>query len=206
MNAFDSLRHIDQPATPSRSFTEHLRTQVAAALSPTIDLPERNPMTTTPTTADPTADTTARLVPYLAIAGAARAIDWYAEVFGARETVRYTGDDGLIGHAQLDIGGAEVMLSDEYPDFDAIAPTTLGGTAVTLNLNVTDVDDVWSKAVAGGADGRRPPTDQPYGDRSCTFVDPFGHRWMVQTTIGHPTTAEIDDAMEGFTVTEADEG
>jgi PhnB protein len=211
MNAFESLRHVDRPVDPSRAFTEHLRAELTAVLSPTIDLPERNISMNDPTDPsnvaanDPPADaatSSATLVPYLAIAGAAQAIEWYSEVLGARETVRYTGDDGLIGHAQLSIGGAAIMLSDEYPDYDAVAPTTLGGTAVTMNLNVNDVDEVWRRAIARGADGRRPPADQPYGDRSCTFVDPFGHRWMVQTTISNPTIAEIGDAMDGFTVTE----
>ncbi len=66
--------------------------------------------------------------------------------------------------------------------------------------NVDDVDAVWARAIEHGADGERPPTDQPYGERSCTFRDPSGHRWSVQTTIATPTPDEIAEAMEGYTV------
>jgi PhnB protein len=92
------------------------------------------------------------------------------------------------------------MLSDEYPDFDAVSPRTLGGTPVALHLVVPDVDATWVVAIEHGAVGRRPPEDQPYGDRAATFIDPFGHRWMVSTPIGTPTAREIDDASDGFTV------
>lgn len=203
MSAFESLRQPDRAVDPDRRFAEQLRARIAAELAPTIELPERNTdmnTITTDTSTDVAAASAATLVPYLAIAGADRAIAWYADVFGARETTRYVADDGRIGHAEVEIGGARIMLSDEYPDFDAVAPTSVGATSVTMNLNVSDVDAVWAKAVDGGADGKRPPEDQPYGERSCTFVDPFGHRWMVQTTVAHPSPAEVDDAMEGFTV------
>ena len=103
----------------------------------------------------------------------------------------------------LRIGGAELFLSDEYPDYDAVSPTTLGGTTVSLHLVVPDVDAVYERAVAQGARGDRPPADQPYGDRSSTIVDPFGHRWMISTPIANPTAAEINDAMSNFTVTRA---
>jgi PhnB protein len=144
------------------------------------------------------------LVPYIAVRGAAAAIDWYRRVFGAREEVRYTGDDGSIGHAQLTIGGAALMLSDEYLEYGAASPEHLGGSSVALHLDVPDVDAVFARAVAAGATVRREPADQPYGERSCQFVDPWGHRWMVQTTVATPTVDEINASMDGFTVTVPD--
>lgn len=202
MSAFDSLRHDHRAATPDPRFVRQLRAQLAAAITPEaltqIDLPERTPaMTTTET-----ATRAITITPYIAVSDAARAIAWYAEVLGARETVRYTDDsDGRIGHAELDIGGAMLMLSDEYPDFEALAPTTIGGTPAALHVVVPDVDAVWDRAIAAGAEGRRPPEDQPYGERMSTFVDPFGHRWLVATRIAEPTVTEVDAGSTGFTVT-----
>ena len=147
-----------------------------------------------------TATATASLVPYVCVSDSAAAIDWYVAVFDAVETVRYVGDDGRIGHAEVSIGSARLMLSDEYPEIGVVGPQTLGGTPLTLNLNVDDVDAVWARAIEHGADGERPPTDQPYGERSCTFRDPSGHRWSVQTTISRPTPDEIAEAMAGYTV------
>ena len=69
---------------------------------------------------------------------------------------------------------------------------------------VPDVDAVFARAVAAGADVQREPTDQPYGYRAAAFFDPWGHRWMVSSAIGEPTVEEIDAAMDGFTVTEPD--
>ena len=162
-----------------------------------------------PTTTDIAADAalptgTHRLTPYIAVTDGGRAIEWYIDVFGAREVVRYVADDDRVGHAELDLGGARLYLSDEYPDHGVTSPATLGGTPVGLHVTVPDVDAVWTHAIAAGAQGQRPPEDQPYGERSSTFVDPFGHRWMVQTTIATPSRDEIETAMEGFRIIEPD--
>lgn len=216
MTAFDALRAPPaRPGEPDRRFVDRLRAELTTALAPTttrtVILPERSPaMPTTiipDTDIDGTDDGTGggtALVPYLAVRGAAAAIDWYRAVFAAREVVRYTADDGTVGHAEIVIGTARLMLSDEYLEFGAASPHHLGGTSIALNLNVPDVDAVFERAVASGATVRLEPADQPYGERSCQFVDPWGHRWMVQTTIGHPSIGEINETMEGFTATAGD--
>ncbi|MGH9133661.1 MAG: VOC family protein [Ilumatobacteraceae bacterium] len=213
MNAFEQLRHTatGEPIAPDAAFAARLRARVAEALRPSaadvpvIDLPERSTAMTTiePATEASSAPTApAAVVPYLCCRDAAAAIDWYGEVFGAVETIRYLADDGRVGHAEVTIGGARLMLSDEYPEIDVVSPTTLGGTPFSLNLDVADVDAVWAAAIDHGASGERPPADQPYGARSCTFRDPSGHRWSVQTRIGAPTPQEIEEAMEGYTLIE----
>jgi len=199
VSAFDSLRHEDRPTQPDRRFAAHLRTRLTDALVATVELPERNRHMTDSVV------TTGALHPYITVGDAAAAIDWYTEVFDAHETVRYVGDDGRIGHGEIEIGGAKLMLSDEYPDFGAVSPGTVGGTPVKLYVEVPDVDAVWELALTNGADGQRPPADQAYGRRACAFADPFGHRWMVQTVTADPSTAEIEDGLGGdFTVVTAD--
>ena len=121
------------------------------------------------------------LSPYLTVNGAAAAIDFYRAAFGARELFRLTGPDGRIGHAELRIGDATVMLSDEWPDFGALSPPSIGGSPVKLHLYVDDCDAVVARAVAAGATLMRPVTDQFYGDRSGMIADPFGHSWFVAT-------------------------
>ncbi len=212
---FDQLRIDDTAVAPPTRFAAALRARVAAALEatalPVIDLPQpersttMSDTTTTPAPGSTTEPAAGRSVitPYICVTPATEAIDWYVSALGAVEVERYVGDDGRVGHAMLHIGGAELFLSDEYPDYDAVSPTTLGGTTVSLHLVVPDVDAVYERAVAQGARGDRPPADQPYGDRSSTIVDPFGHRWMISTPIANPTVAEINDAMSNFTVTRA---
>ena len=136
-----------------------------------------------PSTVKPIPDGFHGATPYLCCRDAARAIEFYTRAFGATEVMRLAEPGGRIGHAEFRIGEAIVMLSDEYPDFGAVSPQSLGGSAVTIHLYVPDVDALVSRAKAAGATVSRPPTDEFYGDRSATLVDPYGHRWMFATHI-----------------------
>jgi predicted enzyme related to lactoylglutathione lyase len=89
--------------------------------------------------------------------------------------------DGTIGHAELELGDAVLMLaeqSDLWPDVPVRAPDNPATFSHTLHLQVDDVDGTTARARAAGAAVERPPTDQPYG-RGSVIVDPFGHRWML---------------------------
>ena len=200
MSAFDALRHEDRAVRPDARFATHLRNRLTDALVAPVTLPERTRTMTDSTESaavTTTTTTTGALHPYITVGDAVGAIDWYTAVFDARETMRYVGDDGRIGHGELEIGGAKLMLSDEYPDFGAVSPATVGGTPVKLYVEVPDVDDVWDRALSNGADGQRPPEDQAYGRRACAFADPFGHQWMVQTVTAAPSTEEIEEGLGG---------
>ncbi len=205
-DVFEQLRPVADPAPPDPGFVARLRARVAAALDapaadlPTIDLPER---TTTMTDIATAPAATATMTPYICVAAGTEALTWYRDVFGAVETIRYTADDGRIGHAEITIGGAVVMLSDEYPELGVVAPPTLGGTATTLHLSVPDVDAVYALAVANGGRVAGEPKHEAYGARSFSMLDPFGHRWMVQTPEGAPTIEEVAAASPGFTITTA---
>lgn len=198
---FDQLAAASTPTEPDAGFRRRLRADLVAALAPEIALPERSTdMTETDDNrGDPAADPAGGrgLVPYLTVDDASAAIDWYRTVFGAVELHRFVDPDGKVGHCELVIGGSSLMLADEYPDYQAVSPRRVGGTPVKLNLNVADVDAVFARAVEHGATARREPADQPYGERAAAFADPFGHEWMVQTTVSAPSTAEIEEAMGG---------
>jgi PhnB protein len=131
----------------------------------------------------PVPDNYPRLVPSLAVNGAAAAIDFYCQVFGAVERVRMQAPDGRIGHAELLFGDSVLMLADEFPEVGNLSPESVGGTPVTLLTYVEDVDAVFQRALDAGAKQLRPVQDQFYGDRSGGFQDPFGHRWFVATHI-----------------------
>ena len=120
-------------------------------------------------------------IPYLCVKGAAEAIEFYKKAFGAKELMRMGQPDGLIGHAEMKIGNAVIMLADEFPNMGVLSPQTLGGTPVTIHLYVEDVDEVAKQAVAAGARVLRPIEDQFYGDRGGKLEDPFGHAWWIAT-------------------------
>jgi PhnB protein len=123
------------------------------------------------------------VTPYLTIKGAAKAIDFYKSIFGASERMRMEAPHGMIGHAELTIGDAVIMLSDEWPDMDCKGPEALGGSPVSLHIYVDDVDATADRAVAAGATLKRPPKDEFWGDRMGTIVDPFGHVWLISTHV-----------------------
>lgn len=189
---FEALSSPIEAQAPRPAFARDLRARVVEALGldpmdavPTVDLPERSrPMTTATSPARPaTAETSAIAVPYLTVSGAAAALDWYAEAFGAVEHLRVVGDDGRIGHAEITIDGARIMISDEYPEHEVRSPRSLRGSASMVHLTVADVDGAFARAVAAGATSAGDPADQPHGNRHGTLVDPFGHRWMLSQVI-----------------------
>ena len=131
------------------------------------------------------------VTPYLIITNAAKAIEFYKEVFGATELTRLTTPDGKVGHAEIKIGDSCIMLADECPAWDARSPETIGGSPVTVLLYVEDVDTVVSRAVAAGAKLSKPVEDCFYGDRSGLLTDPFGHKWYVATHIEDVSPEEM---------------
>ena len=129
---------------------------------------------------------------YLRVRDAAKAIDYYQQVFSARVRLRLDEKGtGRIGHAELEIGPGLIMLADEYPEHGIVGPQSLGGTSVSIHLHVDDADAILAKAVAAGGTLLRPATDMFYGERSGTVRDPFGHEWLVGHSIEQVSGAEM---------------
>ena len=128
---------------------------------------------------------------YLSVKGAARAIEFYKQAFGATEIMRMHGPGENIGHAEIRIGNTAIMLADEFPQYGAISPETLGGSPIRIHLQVDDVDAVGARAVAAGAKVVQPIQDQFYGERSGQFSDPFGYTWMIATRKEELTAEEV---------------
>ncbi len=131
--------------------------------------------------ANPSPENRQEATPYLCCKGAAGAIEFYKKAFGASEEQRIVQPDGRVGHAEIRIGGALLMLADEFPEIDFRSPQSLGGSAVMIHLYVAEVDALFSRALGAGAKVKRPIEDQPYGDRDCQLTDPFGHVWILAT-------------------------
>jgi len=123
--------------------------------------------------------------PYLVVKGAAKAIEYYKKVFGAKEVVRMDQPDGKVGHAELQIGDSRIMLAEENPSMGQghVSASGIGASPVSLYLYIPDVDRVIERAVDEGAKVLKPVQDQFYGDRTGFIQDPFGHLWGVATHI-----------------------
>ncbi len=127
---------------------------------------------------------------YLIVNHAAKAIDFYKKVFGAKEQMRME-HGGKVTHAELKFGDSKIMLGDACPEMNACSPDAIGGTPVGIHIYVKDVDAVVKSAVAAGAKLEREVVDMFYGDRSGSVVDPFGHRWFVATHVEDVTAAQM---------------
>jgi PhnB protein len=136
------------------------------------------------------------VTPYLSVRDAAAAIEFYKKAFGATEVTRLIQPDGRVGHAEINIDGARIMLADEFPEIGFRSPESLGGTSVNIHLDVPDVDAVARRAVAAGAKVVRPVADQFYGDRSGQLSDPFGYAWTISTHKETLTTEEMQRRMD----------
>jgi PhnB protein len=129
--------------------------------------------------------------PYLCVNGASAAIEFYKKAFGATEVYRMMEPSGKIGHAEIRVGRAVIMLADEYPELGHRGPKSLGGTPVTIHLYVVDADAVVSRAYGAGAKILKPVTDEFYGDRNGKLEDPFGHIWFIATRKEEVSPEEI---------------
>lgn len=129
--------------------------------------------------------------PYLRVRDSAAAIKFYERAFGAKERFRLCEPSGRIGHAEVEIGPAIVMLSDEFPESGIRGPQSLGGTTFSIHLHVDDVDAAFDQAVGAGAVVIRPLQTQFYGERSGTVRDPFGHEWLLGGHVEDVTPEEM---------------
>lgn len=135
------------------------------------------------TTVKPIPDGYTAVTPYLIVENAAGMLDFLATAFGAVERLRVPMPGGGIGHAEVEIDGAALMVSDAIPEY----PTT----STHIHLYVTDVDAVYSRAIQAGATPDAAPEDQFYGDRMARITDPHGNRWAIATHVKDIDPEEI---------------
>ncbi|MBA2466386.1 MAG: VOC family protein [Sphingomonas sp.] len=135
------------------------------------------------------------VTPYIVVDGAARAIDFYRDAFGAEEVLRLSAGPDKLAHAEIRIGDSIIMLTDEWPDMNMLGPNARGGASGLLMIYVDDADAAFAQAVGAGATIDRPVVDQFYGDRSGSVIDPFGHRWTLATHVEDVAPEEMEQRM-----------
>ncbi|MCR6486254.1 VOC family protein [Amycolatopsis sp. OK19-0408] len=192
---YDALRRPSERVDPDPDFAAELRDNLRRVLLNGADM-------TTTTSAAPTAALRS-LTPYLAVSDARAALDFYVDVFGAvRRGEPILMDDGRIGHAELAIGDAVLMLAEEYPEIGHVAPQA-GGASV--RVEVPDADVSVNRALELGATLIRAVSDSPYG-RGGSFRDPFGQRWLVSqaTPPAAPSPGQGEAMYFTFQVPEAE--
>jgi PhnB protein len=139
--------------------------------------------------------------PYLIVSDARAAIEFYREVFGAVERLRIPDpENGRVGHAELIVGPATIMIADEYPELGIRSPAAFGGTGLRIHLHVDDVDALAARAVQSGATMLSEPKDYDHGERQCRLRDPFGHEWLLGQDISGAARANAGSGGAASTV------
>ncbi len=138
------------------------------------------------------------LTPYLIVKGAQEAMAYYTRAFGATELVNMPGPGGSVMHAEMQIGNARFMLSDENPERGTKSPKTLGGSAGSVMIYTEDVDATFKRAVDAGGSVVMPVTDMFWGDRYGSVLDPFGHQWQIATHKEDVTPEEMQKRMQAM--------
>jgi uncharacterized glyoxalase superfamily protein PhnB len=138
------------------------------------------------------------LAPHIVCDGAADAIEFYKAAFGAEEMMRLAGPDGKLMHGAITINGAMIMLVDENREFGMLGPKALGGSPVTLHLQVADADAAIDRAAKAGATVKMPAADMFWGDRYGIVEDPWGHAWSIAHSLpgGRMTEQELHAAAQ----------
>ncbi len=132
------------------------------------------------------------ITPYLAIEGAAQAIEWYKKAFNAKELNRAPTPDGKLMNATIRIGDSLLMMSDVFPGAPLKGPKELGNTTVTLHIYAKNVDKLFQQAVNAGADITMQLDNQFWGERYGQLRDPFGHSWSISQRV-NMTKAEKEE-------------
>jgi len=125
----------------------------------------------------PVVPNVASIAPMLSVRNGARAVEFYADAFGATEVFRVEGRDGDI-IARLSVGGSEFWVADEAPEHQNFSPESLGGGTVRMILVVENPDAMFARAVAAGATVVW-SVGEMHGWRIGRIVDPFGHHWEI---------------------------
>jgi PhnB protein len=123
------------------------------------------------------------IVPMLSYQDAAAAIEFLTKAFGFEERFRMAMPDGSVGHAELALGEAVVMLASEWHAGGIASAKRLPFVHAQLYVRVDDVDAHFARARAEGATIATEPGDQEYGERSYRAIDPEGQRWIFSAPI-----------------------
>lgn len=135
--------------------------------------------------------------PYLTVKGCGQAIDYYKKAFNAQEVVRMADGDRIM-HAEIKIGDSMIMLAEEFPGQGQKSPASLGGTATSVFLYITDVDKVYKSAIDAGGKSDMAPENMFWGDRFAKLTDPFGHAWAMATHVEDVTPDEMKKRQQAW--------
>ena len=135
-----------------------------------------------------------RVIPYLTYADAPAAVEFLCSAFGFEVGLQLPMGEGVLGHAELRLGGHVLMLSSAFPEMGLTSPRELPALHSQVMVYVDDVDAHHAQAAAAGATITQDLADQFYGDRTYHAVDPEGHSWTFAQHVRDVSEEELSAA------------
>jgi len=151
-----------------------------------------------PTKPKPVPDGVSTITARLSVRGAAQAIEFYQQAFGAQLTFMLKTPDGKVMHATMELGDSRFQLGEELPGMNVSSPQKLGGSPIVLHICVEDVDALWNRAVAAGAKVTMPLDNQFWGARYGQVLDPFGFTWALFSQVEAASPEELNRRSDSF--------
>lgn len=127
----------------------------------------------------------AQLMPMISVDSVDRARAFYVEQLGFGHVMGMLGKDGQLDFCTVTLDGAKVMLMRPQQRTDGTSPTS-SKRPVEIYLEVSDVNAYHDQLAAKGIKATSPLTDQWWGDRTFTVMDPFGYQIWFYQTVGEP--------------------
>ncbi len=121
----------------------------------------------------------ATLVISLNVTDPKKALAFYRDAFGAVLLKEATSEEGMLIHAEMQIGSSKLLLSSEVPEMGALSATTVGASPTLQCIMTDNADAFYESAVNAGAEVLMPLDNYFWGERGATVRDPFGYRWSI---------------------------
>ena len=139
------------------------------------------------------------IVSQLAYEDVGAALEWLAKAFGFHELEdqRFVGEDGEVGHAEMEVGPGVHFMLGTSGGHGSSSPKKLGGGTQHLCVYVDDIEGHLDRARAAGATVLEELEDQPWGDRRYEAEDLEGHRWMFCQHVRDVEPGEWQKALRG---------
>jgi uncharacterized glyoxalase superfamily protein PhnB len=133
------------------------------------------------------------MIPSLVVKDADAALDFYQQAFGFEKKMIVPGPDGKAKHAEMAWRDTSFMMSPEgaYGCPVRCPATTGAASPVGLYIYCDDVDALYARATAAGAEAVMPPQDMFWGDRMCSVKDPNGYSWSFATNVADFDPANV---------------
>ena len=118
------------------------------------------------------------VIPVLYYPNVPEAIEWLTTALPFTERLRNSENRRQLLH-----NNGAIVVAKPGGNSDEASSTHQNPGAHSVTLRVTGIDELFLRATAAGARVLAEPADHPYGERQCSFLDPWGHFWTLSETI-----------------------